>query len=118
METNMCGSPVRPPPKIGDRSKLRCRPSVPSARPRGRASAARIDPERRRAVTRLAPHPRHHQTLFAAVGLAVGTALALLGEVVWVARRPLPSLAQLDASGLVPGRREAPPLRLVVLGDS
>ena len=55
----------------------------------------------------------------AAGSFAVAGTAALLGsQVLWTARRPLPSLDQLDASGLVPGTEPAAPLRLVALGDS
>ena len=47
-----------------------------------------------------------------------GTAALLGSQVLWTARRPLPSLDQLDATGLVPGTEQAARLRLVALGDS
>jgi len=80
---------------------------------------------------RLAPHRptahvRHHHRRRDAAILGAGTALlasgiATLGaEVLWTARRRLPSLEGIDATGPVPGtdaegRR---PIRLVALGDS
>ncbi|MCU1353382.1 MAG: Secreted protein [Acidimicrobiales bacterium] len=53
----------------------------------------------------------------AASGVLAGAAV-LIAEVVWVTRRRLPSLTGLDASGLVAGSGEGPPVRLIVLGDS
>lgn len=56
-----------------------------------------------------------------ATGLLVaGGAVTLLAEAVWTARRNLPSLVGLDATGTIdaPGPATSPPLRLVALGDS
>mgnify|MGYP001176941252 CR=1 FL=1 len=49
-----------------------------------------------------------------------GAAVVLGGQVLWTARRPLPSLEGIDATGRVPGRGDpdATPIRLVALGDS
>lgn len=74
---------------------------------------------------RLAPHlptTRRLRPRDAAVGgtALVAGGLATLGaEVVWAARRRLPSLAGIDATGAVPGSDPAlEPIRLVALGDS
>jgi lysophospholipase L1-like esterase len=71
------------------------------------------------------PMPQHRRRLRRGAALGAGTALiaggiATLGaEVVWVARRRLPSLEGLDATGPVPGRDLGrAPIRLVALGDS
>jgi len=51
----------------------------------------------------------------------IAASLAMLGaEVIWTARRRLPSLPGTDASGTVPGtdRGAGDPIRLVALGDS
>ena len=57
------------------------------------------------------------------VGAAVMLAAALLAEVLWVLRRPLPTLTGLDVSRSVAGvgggaGAQQPPLRILALGDS
>lgn len=57
--------------------------------------------------------------LVGAIPLLAGAAVTgLAAEVVWVARRPLPSFEGFDVSGVVGGRLSGPPIRVVVLGDS
>lgn len=53
----------------------------------------------------------------AAAATSVATGVLAL-EVFWAGHRPLPSLKDLDASGIVPGSMDQTPLRVVVLGDS
>lgn len=57
------------------------------------------------------------RTAAAAAATSVATGVIAL-EVFWVGHRRLPQLEDLDASGLVPGTRDAAPLKVVVLGDS
>jgi lysophospholipase L1-like esterase len=76
---------------------------------------------------RLAPHQpsterrRHRRdaALGAGTALIAGSIATLGAEMLWTARRRLPSLEGIDATGPVPGRDpEAAPIRLVALGDS
>jgi len=53
------------------------------------------------------------------VGVVLAPMVGLLAELLWVVHRQLPSLEELDASGVLdPGGTQHPPLRLVVMGDS
>jgi lysophospholipase L1-like esterase len=62
---------------------------------------------------------RRGAALGAGTALIAGGIATLGAEVVWVARRRLPSLEGLDATGPVPGRDpDRAPIRLVALGDS
>lgn len=58
------------------------------------------------------------RALLPVAAVALAAPLGLLGEVVWVVRRRLPTLSGLDPSGVVAGPQSQPPIRLVVLGDS
>ncbi|MGB6057649.1 MAG: SGNH/GDSL hydrolase family protein [Microthrixaceae bacterium] len=53
----------------------------------------------------------------AAAATSVATGVLAM-EVYWTSHRPLPSLEDLDASGIVPGAMGQVPLKVVVLGDS
>lgn len=63
---------------------------------------------------------RREIVLGASTALLAGGVAMLGAEVLWTARRRLPSLEGIDATGDVPGRdpHAADPIRLVALGDS
>lgn len=77
---------------------------------------------------RLAPHrpnpgrrrPGRDAALGAGTVLVAGSLATLGAEILWTSRRRLPSLAGIDATGLVPGTAsdDRRPIRLVALGDS
>jgi lysophospholipase L1-like esterase len=57
------------------------------------------------------------RTAASVAALGSGAVAGLIAEFYWTTRRPLPSLAGIDASGLI-GGSPSEPLRVVALGDS
>ncbi|MCU1452505.1 MAG: family lipase, partial [Acidimicrobiales bacterium] len=67
---------------------------------------------------RLTRRPSPGRLLPAAAGIALGAATVLAAQVVWVVRRKLPTLTELDVSGPLAGHLAGAPVRMVALGDS